>query len=1248
MASSSSSCNYDVFLSFRGEDTRENFTSHLYAALCGKKIKTFIDEDLNRGDEISPALMKAIEGSKISVIIFSKDYASSKWCLNELVKILKCKNLKGQTVIPIYYHVSPSDVRKQTGTFGEGFVKLEQQFKEKAETVRKWRDAMIKTSYLSGHESTKIRPEAKLVQVIVNDILKKLECKSISSDSSKGLVGLNSRIECIKSLLCVGFPDVRIVGIWGMGGIGKTTLAKALFNQVSNEFEGNCFIENVREEIENGVGLVHLHKQVVSLLLGERIEMGGPNIPAYTLERLQRTKVFIVLDDVSEFEQLKYFVGWLHGFCPGSRIVVTTRDKQVLRKHGVNDEHVYEVERLSEDEGLELFYKYAFRQSHCPEHLTALSKKAVRYAEGNPLALEVLGSSLHQKSKQDWENVLDNLKQISGVSRIYNVLRISYEELSFEEKSIFLDIACFFKGECKDRVLILLHDRQYNVTHVLSILIDKSLITEHNNRLHMHELLQEMGQEIVRQEDIKEPGKRSRLWHHKDVRHVLKHNEGTNAIEGIFLNLAKIKGINLDSRAFTNMSSLRVLKFYIPEGLDMSFEEQHSDSKVQFPDGLDYLPEKLKYLHLHKYPLRTLPENFKPKNLIELNLPFSKIVQIWEGKKKAFKLKSINLSHSQYLIRIPDPSETPSLERINLWNCTNLAWVPSSIQNFNHLSLLCFQGCKNLRSFPSNLHFVSPVNIDCSFCVNLTEFPRISGNITKLNLCDTAIEEVPSSVECLTNLEYLYINRCKRLKRVSTSICKLKSLIWLCLNECLNLESFPESSEKINLGRTTVTELPPSFENLEGLGTLGLESWSELGNLKSFQYIGAHGSTISQLPHLLSHLVSLHASLLSGLSSLNWLNLNNCALTAIPEEIGCLPSLEWLELRGNNFESLPVSIKQLSRLKRLDLSNCSMLQSIPELPPSLKWLQASNCKRLQFLPEIPSRPEELDASLLQKLSKYSYDDEVEDVNVSSSIKFLFVDCIKMYEEESKKNLADSQLRIQHMAVTSLRLFYELQVMRNSLSFAPLSRSLRFVTSQIMIFILQERYKLRGTVLILPGSEIPEWFSNQNSGSEITLQLPRHCCQNLIGFALCVVLVWCDPEWSGFNIDFRYSFEMTTLSGRKHVRRRCFKTLWFVYPMTKIDHVVLGFNPCGNVGFPDDNHLTTVSFDFFSIFNKVSRCGVCPVYANPNGTNPNTFTLNFATEVWKLDDMASARGTSDEEELEPSPKRICRDDQINTP
>ena len=127
-----SSCsNYDVFLNFRGEDTRVIFISHLYAALCRKKIKTFTDdEDLNRGDEISPDLLNAIEGSKISVIIFSKGYASSKWCLNELVMILDCKKANDQIVIPVFYNVSPSSVRHQTGIFGDAFVKFGQQFTE--------------------------------------------------------------------------------------------------------------------------------------------------------------------------------------------------------------------------------------------------------------------------------------------------------------------------------------------------------------------------------------------------------------------------------------------------------------------------------------------------------------------------------------------------------------------------------------------------------------------------------------------------------------------------------------------------------------------------------------------------------------------------------------------------------------------------------------------------------------------------------------------------------------------------------------------------------------------------------------------------------------------------------------------------------------------------------------------------------------------------------------------------------------
>ncbi|KAH9726943.1 Disease resistance-like protein DSC1 [Citrus sinensis] len=1204
----SSSCIYEVFLNFRGEDTRAIFTCHLYDALFKrKKIRTFIDdEELRRGDEISPALLNAIQGSKISVVIFSTDYASSKWCLYELVKILDCKNMNGQIIIPVFYGVSPSDVRHQTGIFGVGFGKLEQQFKEQPEMVRKWRDALTESSHLAGHESTKFSNDAQLLDKIVEDVLKKLEKLTVSTDSSNGLVGLNSRIEQIEPFLCMDSSDtVQIVGIWGMGGIGKTTLATAIFDQFSSEFEGRCFFSDVRRNSEIGVGLEHLQKQMLSTILSEKLELAGPNIPQFTKERVRRMKVLIVLDDVNKVGQLEGLIGGLDQYGPGSRIVVTTRDKRVLEKFGVEEEKIYGVNGLEFYEALEHFCNFAFKEKHCPEDFKRDSWRVVEYAHGNPLALKVLGSSLKRKSH--WGNVLDDLNRIceSDIHDIYDILKISFNELTRKEKSMFLDIACFLEGENKDFVTRILDDFG---SHRLDVLVDKSLITVSYSRFQMHDVLQEMGREIVRQESEEEPGRRSRLWDPKEIRRVLKHN-----------------------------------MFYgIERFLSMSIEEQLSYSKVQLPNGLDYLPEKLRYLHWDTYPLRILPSNFKPKNLVELNLRFSKVEQLWEGEK---------------------------------------ACVPSSIQNFKYL-----------------------------------KFPQISGKITRLYLGCSAIEEVPSSIECLTDLEVLDLMYCKRLKRISTRFCKLRSLVDLCLNGCLNLERFPEILEKmehlkcINLDRTAITELPSSFENLTGLKGLSVSDCSKLdklpdniGNLESLHHMSAFGSAISQLPSSVADsnvlgildfsrckgLESFPRSLL-GLSSLVALHIRNFAVMEIPQEIARLSSLIDLHIGGNNFQSLPASIKQLSQLSSLELNDCKMLQSLPELPLCLKYLHlrdckmlqslpalplclesldlrdcnmlrslpelplclqeldATNCNRLQSLAEIPSCLQELDASVLETLSKLSPDFRVWlPAFLLQPIYFGFINSLKLNGKANKKILADSQLRIRHMAIASLRLGYE-----------------RAISEKIS-------NELKGFLIVLPGSEIPDWFSNQSSGSSICIQLSPHSfCRNLIGFAFCAVL---DPKkfhschCCNIYIPFQLDLEIKTLSETKHV------AVGFSVRTDYMDsdHVILGFNPCLNAGFPDGCHYTTVSLKFFNKCyrmqkgHKIKRYGVCPVYANPSEIKANTFTLNFGTEVWKLDDLPSASGTAasefdsssdegklysidsssdegelyysfDEEELEPSP------------
>ena len=153
MASSSSLApnrnrSFDVFLSFRGEDTRYSFTDHLFVSLEGRGIHTFRDHKLERGEEIEQELLGIIERSRFSIIVFSERYADSKWCLDELTKIMERRKENGQIVLPVFYHVDPSDVRKQIRSFGRAFAKHETTVDE--EKVQRWRAAMAEATNIGG------------------------------------------------------------------------------------------------------------------------------------------------------------------------------------------------------------------------------------------------------------------------------------------------------------------------------------------------------------------------------------------------------------------------------------------------------------------------------------------------------------------------------------------------------------------------------------------------------------------------------------------------------------------------------------------------------------------------------------------------------------------------------------------------------------------------------------------------------------------------------------------------------------------------------------------------------------------------------------------------------------------------------------------------------------------------------------------------------------------------------------------
>uniref|UniRef100_A0A6N2L9D9 TIR domain-containing protein n=1 Tax=Salix viminalis TaxID=40686 RepID=A0A6N2L9D9_SALVM len=591
---------------FRGTDTRNSFTSHLHAALKQKQIDAYIDNKLDGGEKLEPALLEKIEDSYISVVIFSKNYADSTFCLRELSKILECMENKGQKVLPVFHQLDPSQVQDLTGSYGEALSRHERDCA--SEEVESWRHALKEIANLKGWDSSVIKDETRLIEEIVSDIQKKFKNAPSASIDAAGLVGMQSRVKHIESLLSFGSTSVLTVGIWG-----KSTTAEAVYNRNSHKFEGRCFFQDVREESKKN-GVDHVRQEI----LGEVLEKKDLNIRTKVLppdikRMLQRKKVLIVLDDVNDSQDLKFLVGEDDLFGQGSRIIVTSRDKQVLI-NACQENRIYKVNELDEDDALRLFSIHAFKKNNPPDEYTMLSNIVVSCVKGIPLVLKVLGASLYKRTSVEyWKSKVAQLGK-NGGGDIKKCLKMCYDELDRTEKKIFLDIACFF-GRCKRDYL----QRTLDLEERSGIdrLIDMCLIKIIENKIWMHDVLLKLGRDIVVHENV-DPRKRSRLWDAKDVYRVLRE-QGTGKVESIYLDLSENKEIDLSPAAFEGMYNLRLLKFYYPPFLKTLSREQMMITgervRIHLPQGLHFLSNELRILDWSYYPLKSLPSNFFPENL---------------------------------------------------------------------------------------------------------------------------------------------------------------------------------------------------------------------------------------------------------------------------------------------------------------------------------------------------------------------------------------------------------------------------------------------------------------------------------------------------------------------------------------------------------------------------------------------------------------------------------------------------------
>ncbi|KAL3747748.1 hypothetical protein ACJRO7_016538 [Eucalyptus globulus] len=958
--STSPRTNYEVFLSFRGPDTRKEFADYLYTSLINARIIVFRDNnELDPGENVPDSLVKSIKQSKISIPILSQGYASSKSCLMELAQMVECHEADARPIVPIFYDIKPADLKYRRGCVGEAFLKHENRGVDR-EVINKWQQALEKIADVEGYDlqNTNMGYGA-LTGEVVSDILKRLEKNDLYVTG--GLVGMEPHVRAVMKKLGVVYDneqvtrlpdqDVRVLGIRGMPGIGKTTLAKVVYNKIHHLFQRCSFLSNIRENGASDRLITGLQEQLISDLQRKEPRRlssceKGAQVIANSFSEM---KVLILLDDVHDFRQIRHLAGKLSWFGLGSRILMTVRDIKVLDGYGNEVADDYEVGEMRPHQALQLFRIHAFRGYTCEDEdkHDYLGQEIVRYIGGIPLAIEITASYLNTNkgNMPIWRSTKDRLRTRPD-NDIHEAIKVSYDSLDRETKKIFLDIACFFIGT-DERIPSYMWDAcEYFPPRGIKSLCDMSFVKiGDNNELCMHSQLRDFGREIVRNEDPDEPRNRSRLWNHVDALFTLNGEQSPSKVEALGLTFDDGQSECLRCETFSHLGHLRFLRLdraTIRESSWNVFSVFGYLGRPTVGGSSQNVHSNLRWLDWQGCSQISELHNFHLGKLVILDLSCSSITgdsRAWEQiLKKAKELKVLNLSSCHHLNTFLDfPAlmdlRSLDLQRLILEHCCVLSEIGPLIGNL-----------KNLVSL--NLKFSRVSDLPQGLCC--------LENLEELLVDGTNIREIDFKPAFMKKLKILSACQCKSLARISDSIGHLESLLHLRLDGA-TIDRVPDSIKSLKKLRSlllgncqNLLELPPSIGNLESLEVLDLSSTrivslpGSVKHLKNLKVLKMENTHLEEFPNDIIDLKKLEEIDFSKCWNLKG---------SISCDMSGLSSLKILRLSSTGISGLPRTLRSLSDFQQLDLSECDQLQYLQELPSSLSVLRWGS-KTMGTIPDL--------------------------------------------------------------------------------------------------------------------------------------------------------------------------------------------------------------------------------------------------------------------------------------------------------